>query len=66
MYSSQLPNIEVMKMTEPSQQASNSNSSNLKVGVVGLGYAGTTHMKAFSKHPETTLMRSITRLPLQH
>jgi predicted dehydrogenase len=57
-----------MKMTEPSQPASNSSSSNLNVGVVGLGYAGTTHMKAFSKHPDTKLLaiagKELDRLPV--
>ena len=42
--------------------------AHLKVGVVGLGYAGTTHMKAFSKHPNTKLVaiagKELDRLPL--
>ena len=40
----------------------------LRVGVIGLGYAGTTHMKAFSKHPGTTLAaiagKELDRLPV--
>jgi predicted dehydrogenase len=39
----------------------------LRVGVVGLGYAGTTHMRAFAKHPKTKLVaiagKELDRLP---
>lgn len=45
----------------------NTLDSQLRVGVVGLGYAGTTHMKAFAKHPKTRLVaiagKELDRLP---
>lgn len=40
----------------------------LRVGVVGLGYAGTTHMRAFSKHADTVLAsiagKELEKLPI--
>lgn len=53
-------------MSSNSPQTGQTNQQ-LRVGVVGLGYAGTTHMKAFSKHPKTKLVaiagKELDRLP---
>ena len=43
-------------MSEAERTQPQSDSTKLRVGVVGLGYAGSTHMKAFSKHPKTELV----------
>jgi predicted dehydrogenase len=45
-----------MNMSDSKDQALQGEQPKYRVGVVGLGYAGTTHMKAFSKHPQTTLV----------
>jgi len=62
-----LSNIGAMKMADTNPSETGESKNPLKVGVVGLGYAGTTHMKAFSKHPGTTLWsiagKELDRLP---
>ncbi len=53
---------------ESNSVKTNPQSNQLRVGVVGLGYAGTTHMKAFAKHPNSKLVsiagKELDRLPL--
>lgn len=53
-------------MTE-TKSAETKTADPLRVGVVGLGYAGKTHMTAFSKHPDTVLLaiagKELDRLP---
>ncbi|NDH65260.1 MAG: gfo/Idh/MocA family oxidoreductase [Microbacteriaceae bacterium] len=45
-----------MTMSEAQSAQSQADPTRFRVGVVGLGYAGSTHMKAFSKHPKTVLV----------
>lgn len=47
---------EVMNMSEANTSPGQADTGKFRVGVVGLGYAGSTHMKAFSKHPKTVLV----------
>mgnify|MGYP006148397251 CR=1 FL=1 len=55
-------------MPDSAVQILRPDASKFRVGVIGLGNAGYTHMKAFSKHPQTILAaiagKEIDRLPI--